>query len=142
MYVYGNILNIMLSCCKIQIVQIECQLHNANVIVDGVDLIKLVAQESQDQDQDHQDSPQTPEKILTVNSTTGLVYFNDYSDDYSLDSKMIVITRITCVVYILNVPVHACLLMFMSFNVDDPQNHQYFSKQNINTVRLAKRPFY
>ncbi|XP_065890722.1 uncharacterized protein [Dysidea avara] len=68
---------------------IECQLHNANVIVDGVDLIKLVAQESQDQDQDHQDSPQTPEKILTVNSTTGLVYFNDYSDDYSLDKPSV-----------------------------------------------------
>jgi len=48
------------------------------VTVDGVELVKLVAQESNsDQGQDH---PQTPEKVLTVDSTTGLVYFDDYID--------------------------------------------------------------
>ena len=73
-----------------QITLIENFLHAANVIVDGVELVKLVtvAQESNpDQDQDHSDSPQTPQKVLTVDSTTGLVYFDDFNDSL-LDSKM------------------------------------------------------
>jgi len=74
---------------------IESQLHASNVAaVNGIYLVKLVADENPDQNQDDQDSPQdspqTPEKTLAVNSPeTGQIIFTDYFGGL-LDGEMII----------------------------------------------------
>ena len=84
LYVWQHNLD-CLSCCIIQKTMIENFLHAANVTVDGVELVMLVT-DTQEHDPGN---PQTPKKALTVNSMTGLVYFDDYMEDI-LNSKMVV----------------------------------------------------
>jgi len=73
---------------KMQKNKIKTYLHPCVAAIDSVDLIKLVAHESQDQDDHHH----TPDKVLAVRSASdGQVIFTDNIDGLPVpDRKMTV----------------------------------------------------